>query len=159
MRSFLKSFVYAGRGVARSLRSERNMRVHFVVAVYMYAYLLAYDFFEVSRTQLAVLFLANAAVFAGELFNTAVEALCDLVEQKHNRLCAVAKDAGAGAVLVAAAFAVAVGVAILGQPEAFRKLFAYYRESPAMLAVLAASLAVSFAFIFCGGKKQLKIDN
>jgi len=151
---FFKGFIYAWRGIVSCLRRERNMRVHLTCAVYMYTYLLAYDFFEVSRTQFALLFLANCAVFMGELLNTAVEALADLVEEKYDRRCAAAKDAAAGAVLVAAAFAVAVGVAVLGQVEAFRKLFEYYRGHPAMLAVLAVSFAVSLAFIFAPTKKK-----
>ncbi|MCL2507710.1 MAG: diacylglycerol kinase family protein [Oscillospiraceae bacterium] len=123
-------------------------------AVYMYTYLLVYDFFEVSRTQFAVLFLANAMVFMGELFNTAVEALADLMEDKYSRYCAVAKDVGAGAVLTAAAFAVAVGIAILGQGEAFRQLFLYYRENPAMIAVLAVSFVLSGVFMFWPSKNK-----
>lgn len=52
MKGLLKSFVYAGSGIITCIRQERNMRVHLVCMIYMYSYLLIYDFFEVSRTQL-----------------------------------------------------------------------------------------------------------
>ena len=60
MKALLKSFGYAFAGIFRTLRSERNMRIHLVVCAYMYGYLLVYDFFKVSRTGFAILFLANA---------------------------------------------------------------------------------------------------
>lgn len=53
------------------------MRVHLVCMIYMYSYLLIYDFFEVSRTQFAIIFITNAIVVMGELFNTAIEAVVD----------------------------------------------------------------------------------
>ena len=75
MKGLLKSFVYAGSGIITCIRQERNMRVHLVCMIYMYSYLLIYDFFEVSRTQFAIIFIANAIVVMGELFNTAIEAV------------------------------------------------------------------------------------
>ncbi len=152
MKALLKSFGYAFAGIFRTLRTERNMRIHLVVSAYMYGYLLIYDFFEVSRTGFAVLFLANAMVMMGEMINTALENVVDLVEQKKNDYCKVAKDAAAGAVLIGAIFSVLVGIALLWQPQAFRALFAYYRDNPVWIAVLAVSLALSFLFIFRFGK-------
>ena len=152
MKALLKSFGYAFAGIWSTIRTERNMRIHLVVSAYMFGYLLIYDFFEVSRTGFAILFLANALVMAGELVNTAVENVVDLVEQKKNTFCKVAKDAAAGAVLISAIFSVLVGIALLWQPQAFRALFAYYRDNPVWLIVLAASLALSTLFIFRFGK-------
>lgn len=103
MKGLLKSFVYAGSGIITCIRQERNMRVHLVCMIYMYSYLLIYDFFEVSRTQFAIIFIANAIVVMGELFNTAIEAVVDMAEEKfsekYNRLAKISKDTAAGAVL------------------------------------------------------------
>lgn len=130
------------------------MRVHLVCMIYMYSYLLIYDFFEVSRTQFAIIFIANAIVVMGELFNTAIEAVVDMAEEKfsekYNRLAKISKDTAAGAVLVGAIFAVCTGIAILAQPDAFRAMFVYYAEKPYMISVLIASLVLSFTFIFTG---------
>ena len=154
MKALLKSFGYAFAGIGRTIRTERNMRIHLTVMAYMFGYLLIYDFFEVTRTQFALLCLACAGVLAGELVNTAVESIVDLVEQKKNEYCKIAKDAAAGAVLVSALFAVAVGLIILCQPAAFRAMFAYYGAHPYMLVLLALSLAVSCLFIFAFGKRK-----
>ena len=154
MKGLLKSFGYAFAGIVSTLRTERNMRIHLTVMAYMFGYLLVYDFFDVSRTQFALLCIACALVLAGELINTAVESIVDLVEQKKNTFCKIAKDAAAGAVLVNALFAVAVGVAVLYQPSAFRAMFDYYKTHPAMIAVLLASLVAACLFIFGFGKKK-----
>ena len=156
MKDLIKSFGYAFQGIFRTIRTERNMRIHLVVSAYMYGYLLIYDFFDVSRTGFAVLFLANAIVMMAEIINTAVENVVDLVEQKKNVYCKVAKDAAAGAVLVGALFSVAVGIALLAQPKAFRAMFAYYRDNPVWIAVLAVSLVLSFIFIFKFGAARKK---
>lgn len=95
MKGLLKSFVYAGSGIITCIRQERNMRVHLVCMIYMYSYLLIYDFFEVSRTQFAIIFITNAIVVMGELFNTAIEAVVDMAEEKfsekYNRLAKISK--------------------------------------------------------------------
>lgn len=159
MKSLIKSFGYAFRGIYQALKYERNMRIHFVCMIYMYSFLAVYDFFEITRTQLAIIFLANAAVIAAELVNTAVERTVDLASEKRTENGKIAKDTAAGAVLVCAIFAVATGIAILGQPEAFSEMFAYYREKPVMLAVFVLSIIPSTVFIFKGFSKDSANDN
>ena len=156
MKSLIKSFGYAFSGIFEALRYERNMRIHFVCMIYMYSFLFVYDFFEITRTQLAVIFLANMAVVAAELINTAVERTVDLASEEYTENGKVAKDTAAGAVLVCAIFAVATGIAILGQPEAFSQMFLYYRENPVMLVVFILSLILATVFIFKGFGKASK---
>lgn len=159
MKSLLKSFGYAFRGIWYALLYERNMRIHFVCMLYMYSFLGLYDFFEVSRTQFSVLFLANALVMAAELINTAVERTVDLASDKHTEKGKIAKDTAAGAVLICAIFSVCAGISILGQKQAFLSMFAYYRENPLMLLVFALSVALATVFIFKGFGKLSTQDN
>lgn len=154
MKSLLKSFGYAFRGIWYALLYERNMRIHFVCMIYMYSFLGVYDFFEVSRTQFAVLFLANALVVAAELVNTAVERAVDLASRERTEKGKIAKDTAAGAVLVCAIFAVCAGISVLGQKQAFLAMFTYYRENPLMLLIFVLSVALSMVFIFKGFGKR-----
>ena len=157
MKALLRSFGYAFRGLYRATRSERNLRIHIVFMAYMYGFLLLPDWFSVTAVQWAVLLLANALVVAAELFNTAIEAMVNLVTQgRYHQLAAVAKDTAAGAVLVCALFAVAVGVAVLWQPEAFRQMGAYYGTHPAIIGALAISVAIAGVFIFSGRPSSAK---
>ncbi len=126
------------------------MRAHFSLCVYMYTYLLCYDFFVLTKTEWAIILLVNALVFSLEIVNTAVEKAVDMVTEEKNPLAKISKDAAAGAVLVSAVFAVIIGVLILGQPEAFKAMFTYYKEHIYMLVVLAVSLVLTFGFIIKG---------
>lgn len=63
----------------------------------------------------AVIVLATGAALSAELFNTAVEALCDFIEIRHNEKIAIIKDiAAAAAGLAVLAWAVVIGAAGLG---------------------------------------------
>jgi diacylglycerol kinase (ATP) len=53
--------------------------------------------------------LAITLVWTTEIMNTAVETVCDALHPEHHRMIGVAKDAAAGAVLMAALGAVVIG--------------------------------------------------
>ena len=55
-------------------------------------------------------------VTAAEAMNTAVERLCDFIEEGHNPRIGIIKDIAAGAVLLAAVFAAAVGIVVFLPP-------------------------------------------
>ena len=157
MKEFLKGFVYAFNGVLYGILSERNMRFHVSLLGFMIFFLTRYDFFKVSRTQFAILMLAAGVVLAAEFINTAVERAVDLASKgERSELARIAKDTAAGAVLVTAAFAVAVGILILFQPAAFRALFAYYAASPVKIVVFVLSFILALLFIFIPPSRYLK---
>lgn len=158
--SLFKSFVYAFRGIFWMVSHERNFRIHLSCMAYMLYYLLRYDFFSVSRTEFAVLLLACALVLGGELINTGIEKSDDTITRETRRTIKISKDTAAGAVLVFAIFAVAVGVAVLWQPEAFSLLFLHYRENPLciLMFVLSVVACTLFIFKFDFNKKENKSD-
>ena len=67
------SFVYAFKGIFRTIVNERNLRIHITCVVYMVSILLLTDWFTLSRTDWAVLMLACGSVIGGEIVNTAIE--------------------------------------------------------------------------------------
>lgn len=154
MKSLIKSFGYAFRGIFTALTTERNMRIHTVCMIYMYFFLFAFDFFEISGTQLAIIFLANGLVIGGELINTAIEATVDMHGEEHTHLGKIAKDCAAGAVLVFTIFSVLCGVAIMYQPKAFEALFTYFLANPVAIVLFAISVIVFSLFIFKGFSKR-----
>ncbi len=111
MRRFLQGFVYAFQGIAYVIRTQRNARVHLLIAG---AVILAGIYFHLSAVEWAILAITVSLVFSAEVFNTAVELQVDLATSQPDPRAKAAKDAGAGAVLVTALGAVAVGVAIFG---------------------------------------------
>lgn len=154
MKSLIKSFGYAFRGIFTALTKERNMRIHTVCMLYMYFFLFAFDFFEISGTQLAIIFLANGLVIGGELINTAIERSVDLYGSEHTANGKIAKDCAAGAVLVFALFSVLCGVAIMYQPKAFEALFAYFLANPVAIVLFVISVIIFSIFIFKGFPKK-----
>lgn len=150
-KKLFKSFFYAFRGVLSTIKTERNMRIHLTCLVYMFLILSLTDWFVLSRTDWAVLAVTSALVIGAELFNTAVENAVDLQTKEYNEYAKKAKDAASGAVLVCAIGAVAAGLFILLQPEAFSKMFEYFRSKPLMFALFALSIVPATLFIFFGG--------
>ena len=119
MKEFVKSFEYAIKGIAQTFIQERSLRFHITFAIYMFCYLLIYDFFEVTKADWIAIILSTIVVISAEIMNTAVENAVDVSTQEINPFAKMAKDASAGAVLVCAIGAVIVGVIVLWQPEAF----------------------------------------
>ena len=116
------SFGHAFRGWRYALRTQPNTWIHafITVAVFLMAYWL-----KLPVRDWAVLLVMTAVVWAAEFFNTAIEAVVDLVSPEQQPLAKASKDAGAWAVLVAALIAVLVGLLILGPPLWARLLLVF----------------------------------
>ena len=106
----LQSFNYAFEGVIHVLRTQRNMRIHFLVAA---AVLVLAFFYDVTRLELIALMISITFVLIAEMVNTAVEATIDLSTPSFDPLAKVAKDIAAGAVLIASVNAIGVGYLVL----------------------------------------------
>jgi diacylglycerol kinase (ATP) len=105
-----QSFNYAIEGVIHALRTQRNMRIHFATAAGVLVLAFVYN---VTRLELIALLIAIAFVLIAEMVNTAVEATIDLSTPSFDPLAKIAKDLAAGAVLIAAINAIAVGYLVL----------------------------------------------
>ena len=147
-KKLVNSFVYAIKGIYYSVRNERNMRIHIVCMLYMYYYLLAYDFFVVPKVEFLIILLANGIVISAEFFNTAIERAVDTATMKKNDTARFAKDCAAAAVLVSVVFAVIIGFIILWQPKAFMALFNLYTQNPIKKVLFIVSVIVFLLFIF-----------
>jgi diacylglycerol kinase (ATP) len=111
LRARARSFAHAGAGFYYVLRSQHNARIHAFVTLAVVAAGLG---LEVSRLEWCWLVVAIAMVWAAEAMNTALETLADATQPHRDPLVGRAKDAAAGAVLVAAAGAALIGLLVLG---------------------------------------------
>lgn len=107
--AFIESLKAAVGGLGWVFRSERNARIHVLIA---FLALVAGFLLGVSNAELAAIFFAILLVFLAEIVNTAFEKTLDLVDAQHNPKIKIIKDMMAGAVLVAAVGAVIIGLAI-----------------------------------------------
>ena len=99
------------------LRTQRNMRIHFVVAAVVLIAALAIG---VSKLELIALLLAIAFVLIAEMINTAIEGAIDVSTTSFDPIAKLAKDIAAGAVLIATVNAVAVGYLVFSGQVADR---------------------------------------
>ena len=111
----VRSFGHALRGITVMLASQHNAWIHGVVSV---AVCLLGAALGVSPLGWCALILAMMAVWTAEALNTAFELLCDVASPEFHPLVEKAKDVAAGAVLIAAIGAAAVGLLVLGPPLA-----------------------------------------
>ncbi len=112
LRHRLLSFVHAGRGIATMIRSEPHAKFHVFAAVVV---VVAGIRFGIGRGEWLALALAIGLVLCAEAFNTAFEALCDVVSPERHPEIGRAKDVAAGAVLLSALAALAVGAGVFGR--------------------------------------------
>ncbi|MGE7826191.1 diacylglycerol kinase family protein [Paenibacillus sp. NPDC093718] len=111
--SLYRAFGCAIRGILTAVQTERNMKIHIAAALIVF---IAAALLQLDRMSWLFLVLAIALVFIAELVNTAVEAIIDLVSPEEHVLARVAKDTAAGAALVAAVFAVVIGILVFYKP-------------------------------------------
>lgn len=146
--SFFHSFIYAIKGIFWMVLHERNFRVHLTCLAYMIYFLARYDFFVLTRPEIAILTIAAALVIGGEMINTGIEKADDAVSREKKYAIKVSKDVAAGAVLVFAIASVIVGVIILWQPSAFQSLYEHYKNNPLYLVPLVISFVAGVLFVF-----------
>ncbi|HOA40833.1 MAG TPA: diacylglycerol kinase family protein [Halanaerobiales bacterium] len=101
----MESFKNAFAGLKHTLKTQRNMRIHFIIAILA---LLLSAFLKISRTELLMVFFSIFLVISMELFNTAVEIIIDMISSEYNIRAKIVKNVSAAAVLVAAFNAVIV---------------------------------------------------
>lgn len=141
-----RSFELAYRGIVYALRTQRNMRIHVLVAVLV---LVASLLVGVSALELTVLLLTIMLVFVTEMLNTALEFTVDLVTEEYHPLAKLAKDVSAGAVLVSSVGAVLVGYLILADnlgPLSLETLESI-RRWPGHLTLVALALVTIFVLV------------
>lgn len=104
---------HACRGIAFAFRTQRNLRIHLLIAAAVVAAAILLRF---SRTQLILAILTVSMVILGEMLNTALEFALNLVEARDHPVVKTAKDIAAGGVFLAVVGAVIVGLLLFGPP-------------------------------------------
>jgi len=130
------------------------MRFHFFMLVLV---LMLSLMFQVERGETLILLLTISLVLIAEMFNTAVEAVVDLVIQSYHPLAKFAKDIAAGAVLMATLNALTIGFILFvgGRPtKAFDTTLGIHH--PEILTVVSIGVLLLLALVVirkvAGGK-------
>ena len=109
MIKFLKGFGFAFAGIWQMLLHERNFKVHVLALLVV---ILAGFYFHITAQEWINILLVSALVLSLEAINTAIEKLCDMHTKEIHPQIKLIKDVAAGAVLIAALFAVVIAFLI-----------------------------------------------
>jgi diacylglycerol kinase (ATP) len=136
------SFNYAFEGIIHVLRTQRNMRIHFVVAIAVIVLALTV---AVSKIELIALLISITFVLIAEMINSAIEGAIDIATTSFDPLAKLAKDVAAGAVLIASLNAVAVGYLVFSARVGTRsaRLLDRLRDAPAELTLFALVVTIA----------------
>ncbi len=104
-----KSFRHAFAGIAFMLRTQHNAWIHGLATV---AVIAAGFALRIEAADWKWLILTVTLVWVAETMNTAFEHLCDVVSPQYSEAVKRAKDVAAGAVLICAGGAAAIGALI-----------------------------------------------
>ncbi|MGO1579908.1 MAG: diacylglycerol kinase [Peptoniphilaceae bacterium] len=94
---FIASFNYAVQGIISALKTEKNMKFHYIAALGIIFLSLFMNF---NRVEFMIMIFSITFVVASEMFNTAIERTVDLIVQDYNPIAKYIKDISAGAVLI-----------------------------------------------------------
>jgi diacylglycerol kinase (ATP) len=139
--SVLQSFNFAFEGIIHVLRTQRNMRIHFMIAA---GVLIGALIVGVSRLELVILLMAISFVLIAEMINSALEAGIDVATTSFDPLAKLAKDIAAGAVLIATVNALAVGYLVFVDriKDPSSRAIDRLRDAPTEITLVALVLTV-----------------
>ena len=139
--SVLQSFNFAFEGIIHVLRTQRNMRIHFLIAA---GVLIGALIVGASRLELVILLMAISFLLIAEMINSALEAGIDVATTSFDPLAKLAKDIAAGAVLIATINALAVGYLVFVDriKDPSSRAIDRLRDAPTEITLVALVLTV-----------------
>ncbi len=118
-RSLLSSVRYALEGILHALKYNRNLRIAYFFALLVISIGL---YFQITSLEMVILVITILLVILSEMINTSLEEMVNLIIKEHRKEAKIAKDVGAGMVLVATIGSVIIGLFIF-IPYVFRLFY------------------------------------
>lgn len=149
LKKFIDSFNNAVTGILTAMKTEPNLRIHFIIAILVVSLSL---FFNFTRLEFLMLLFTIVMVIITEMFNTVAEKLVDMITKEYHPMARIVKDIAAGAVLIASLNAVVVGYLLFFDrinPFASWIIFKI-GNSPIHLTFIALTLVVLLTIAFKG---------
>ncbi len=111
--NLLQSFSFAIEGICQAFKKERNLKIElgFALGIILVGFILGFEVFE-----WFIVFVLIALVLSAEILNSAIEAICNLLNEKlklEYKETRQIRNMAAGAVFLLACFAALVGVLIV----------------------------------------------
>jgi len=101
---------FAISGLRYAINCEKSIRFQLICALLMLLLMLV---LQPALYWWAIVLIVMVMVVAAEMFNTAIESICDFIQPENDERIKNIKDVAAGAVLVTSIGAVLVAIALL----------------------------------------------
>lgn len=146
MRRVIESFNHAMEGFIYVLKTQRNMRLHFLLGVLIF---ISGIILEFTRIELVCLGSIVTLVLFAEMLNTAVEHTIDLISDAFHPLARVIKDICAGAVMVTAISAAICGYLLFSKHIEFSFIggLSRIKNSPLHISIIAFIIVLSLTML------------
>lgn len=142
-RDIFQPFKVALNGIIFTFKTQRHMRFHLYV---VFTIVLLGMFVNLGLREMLVLLFTVSLVVVAEMFNSAIEAVVDMVSPNYNPNAKFAKDIAAGAVLITTIIALVVGaLLILGENRWETLRVNLSSETP----VIGGPLRIIIGFFLC----------
>jgi len=143
---FIESFNAAVEGFIYVLKTERNMRAHFLAAFF---FILLGIYLSFSAAEVMILAITITFVLVVEMINTAIELTVDMVKPEFHPLARIIKDVSAGAVLLTSINAAIVGYTLFARRVPFNidTQMMNIRQSPWHMTFIALILVFGMSII------------
>ena len=151
-RELRKSFYNAFSGFFYCIKNERNIRIHIVVAIFIFVFSIV---FKLTSLEYAVLVLVTGLVLICEIINTSIEALVNLSSPAYDSLAKIAKDVAAGGVFLSSLVAVVVGVILFAKKQKLIKTILLIFSNWNILLIFILILILGIFFIFKSFKDNI----
>jgi diacylglycerol kinase (ATP) len=144
---FVESLNAAVEGFIYVMKSERNMRIHFLAGFFI---ILLGIYLNFTSTEVMILCTTIAFVLTAEMLNTAIELVVDMVKSEFHPIARIIKDICAGAVLITTISAVIIGYILFSKkiPFSMTATLEGLRQSPWHITFL--SLVAVFGLTILG---------
>ncbi|MBE3579762.1 MAG: diacylglycerol kinase [Caldanaerobacter subterraneus] len=145
-RNLIDSFNYAIEGILNVFKTQRNMKIHFAIAIAVLFFCL---FLDLTRVEFVIILFTISLVLIAEMINTAIETTIDMLVKNYNPMAKIAKNVAAGAVLIAAVNSVLVAYLIFfDRVNPWTKIvLVKIRESPIHVTVISILVVVFLTLI------------
>ncbi|MEG2348822.1 MAG: diacylglycerol kinase [Clostridia bacterium] len=137
-KSFFTSMGHALDGIIRAFKTERNLRIDYIIGLFV---LISSLFFDFTKTEFACLCLTIGFVIFAEMINSTVEYIVDLATDKYDDRAKAAKDIAAGGVLLASGVAIVVAYFLFADKI-------YNATTVVLSSVLESKIHILFTIIF-----------
>lgn len=104
--TLIEKINYAIEGIIYAARTQKNLRFHLLAAALV---LVASAILPITKIDLLFIVVIISFVLVAELLNTAIEEMINMISPDINAQAKIIKDIAAGAVLIAAIGAIALG--------------------------------------------------